>query len=64
MARDKKISVERAHDITIDSLPLGTICTAEQVANVVIFLASARGGYVNGAHILLDGGQRKALMDV
>ena len=64
MARDKKISLERAHEITIDSLPLGTICTAEQVADVVIFLASPRGGYVNGAHILLDGGQRKALMDV
>ena len=64
MARDKKISRERAHEITIDSLPLGTICTAQQVADVVVFLASPRGGYVNGAHILLDGGQRKALMDV
>jgi len=29
-----------------------------------VFLASQRASYLNGAHIPMDGGQRKALMDL
>jgi NAD(P)-dependent dehydrogenase (short-subunit alcohol dehydrogenase family) len=63
-ARDKGVSQEHAHDLALSSLPLGRICTAEEVAAVVAFVASPRASYMNGAHIPLDGGQRKALMDV
>jgi 3-oxoacyl-[acyl-carrier protein] reductase len=31
---------------------------------VVAFLASPRASFVNGAHIPIDGAQRKALMDL
>lgn len=63
-ARDTKVSRERAHELAVTSLPLGRICEPEEVANPVTFLASPRAGYVNGAHVLIDGGQRKGIMDI
>jgi NAD(P)-dependent dehydrogenase (short-subunit alcohol dehydrogenase family) len=63
-ARDKGVTQERAHALAVSSIPLGRICTAEEVANVVAFLASPRASFINGAHIPIDGAQRKALMDL
>jgi 3-oxoacyl-[acyl-carrier protein] reductase len=63
-ARDKGVDQARAHELALGSLPLGRICTAQEVADVVTFVASPRASYLHGAHIPLDGGQRKALMDI
>jgi 3-oxoacyl-[acyl-carrier protein] reductase len=63
-ARDKQCSQERAHELAVGSIPLGRICEPEEVSNVVTFLASPRASFVNGAHIPIDGAQRKALMDL
>ncbi|MGH8914948.1 MAG: SDR family oxidoreductase, partial [Acidimicrobiia bacterium] len=63
MARDMGITQQEAHDFAVSSIPLGRIAEAEEIANLVVFLASDRAGFVNGAHILIDGAQRKALMD-
>ena len=37
-------------------VPLGRLGTAADVADVVLFLASTRAGYVHGQNILVDGG--------
>jgi 3-oxoacyl-[acyl-carrier protein] reductase len=63
-ARDKKVDQARAHELAVSSIPLGRICEPQEVANVVAFVASPRASFVNGAHIPIDGAQRKALMDL
>jgi 3-oxoacyl-[acyl-carrier protein] reductase len=63
-ARDKGCDQQTAHDLAVSSIPLGRICTPEEVANLVAFVASPRASFLNGAHIPIDGGQRKALMDI
>jgi len=40
------------------------LCTSEEVADMVVFLGSERASFVTGAAISMDGGQRKAIMDV
>ena len=63
-ARDKKVDQKRAHELTVSSIPFNRICEPDEVASLVTFLASPRAGFINGAHIPIDGAQRKALMDV
>ena len=63
IAKVRKISVDEAQQRAERSIPLGRICTPEEVANVAVFVASERASFMNGALITLDGGQRKALLD-
>ena len=62
-ARDKGVSQERAHDLAVQSIPLGRICTPQEVADVAVFLASERASFVNGGLLTIDGAQRKGIMD-
>jgi NAD(P)-dependent dehydrogenase (short-subunit alcohol dehydrogenase family) len=64
LARDKKIEQDAAHELALSSIPFHRICEPQEVASLVTFLASPRAAFINGAHIPIDGAQRKALMDV
>ena len=63
IAQMRGISAEEAQKRAERSIPLGRICTPEEVANVAVFVASPRASFMNGAWITLDGGQRKALLE-
>ncbi|MPZ88846.1 MAG: SDR family oxidoreductase, partial [Nitriliruptorales bacterium] len=63
-AKDKGVSQQRAHELALGSIPLGRIPAPEEIASVVAFLSSDRASFVNGAHVPIDGAQRKGLMDL
>jgi NAD(P)-dependent dehydrogenase (short-subunit alcohol dehydrogenase family) len=63
MSRDMKLSYEEADKLAPASIPTGRIAEVEEVANLVVMLASPLMHMVNGTQIEIDGGQDKALMD-
>jgi 3-oxoacyl-[acyl-carrier protein] reductase len=63
MARDMKLPFEEADKLAPAAIPLGRIAEVEEVANLVVMLASPLMHMVNGTMIEIDGGQEKTLMD-
>jgi 3-oxoacyl-[acyl-carrier protein] reductase len=69
--RLEKINAERAAASGTDAdafkeemrkiVPLGRVGTTDEIASVVVFLASSRGGYVTGTTIPVDGGRLGSL---
>lgn len=49
-------SIEEAYALVTKDVPLGRPATAEDVSNVVCFLASTEAAMVNGAIVTVDGG--------
>jgi NAD(P)-dependent dehydrogenase (short-subunit alcohol dehydrogenase family) len=63
MARDMKLSYDEANALAPASIPLGRIAEVDEVAALVVMLASPLLHMVNGTMIEIDGGQEKPLMD-
>ncbi|MDQ3156815.1 MAG: SDR family oxidoreductase [Actinomycetota bacterium] len=62
-ARDMGVDQAEARRRAEASIPLGRITQPQEVAALVSFLASDVAGSVHGAHIPIDGAQRKSLME-
>lgn len=62
-ARDMGVDQAEARRRAEASIPLGQITQPEEVAALVSFLASDVAASVHGAHIPIDGAQRKPLME-
>lgn len=61
-AKVKNISEKKAEKMITSQIPLGRMGKPEELADVVVFLASERASYVTGAVIQVDGGYVKGLM--
>jgi NAD(P)-dependent dehydrogenase (short-subunit alcohol dehydrogenase family) len=61
-ARQANISVADAMQKAQDAMPLGRLATPQDVANVVVFLASPRAGYISGAILSVDGASRPMIV--
>jgi NAD(P)-dependent dehydrogenase (short-subunit alcohol dehydrogenase family) len=55
-ARLANISIDEARRRGVERLPLGRMASAEEIADAVLFLASAKAGYITGVTLSMDGG--------
>lgn len=55
-AAKRNMPVEQVKDYLVNQIPLGRLCTPEDVAGVVAFLASADSDYMTGQAINVTGG--------
>jgi len=55
-ARRRGIDKKQVKEDLVKKIPLGRLGTPEEVANLVLFLASSRSDYMTGQAINLSGG--------
>lgn len=60
-ARRQGVSLEQAVQLEEGRIPMGYLGEPEDVANLVVFLASAKARYITGATIQVDGGSTTAV---
>ncbi len=60
-AKREGLAMEEAIEIEEKRVPMGHLGSPEDVANLVVFLASAKAQYITGATIQVDGGSTTAV---
>jgi NAD(P)-dependent dehydrogenase (short-subunit alcohol dehydrogenase family) len=60
-ARDRGISIEEARKFLNREVPLGRVVLPQHVADLAVFLASARAAMIHGTAINVDGGRTRSI---
>jgi NAD(P)-dependent dehydrogenase (short-subunit alcohol dehydrogenase family) len=60
-ARERSLSLEESEKHLLQDVPLGKVITPEAIADLTVFLASARAGLISGCAINVDGGRTRSI---
>jgi NAD(P)-dependent dehydrogenase (short-subunit alcohol dehydrogenase family) len=60
-AHDKNVSHKEAEKILVEEIPLGRVVEIQDIADLAIFLASARARMITGTAINVDGGRSRSI---
>jgi len=60
-AREKDVSLEDAERVLLDEVPMGRVVEIQDIADLAIFLASARAEMISGTAINVDGGRSRSI---
>ncbi|HAT34145.1 MAG TPA: 3-ketoacyl-ACP reductase, partial [Rhodospirillaceae bacterium] len=52
----RKRETPKVYEATVRRSPMGRLCTPEEVANAVVFLASPAASFISGTNVIVDGG--------
>ena len=60
-AVERDLSEEEAERYLLREVPLGRVVRPEDVADLTVFLASARAGMISGCAVNVDGGRTRSI---